>query len=265
MLYINQHNKQNTVKKTLNCLMIPKIIHYCWFGGNQLPKDALKCIDSWKKFLPDYKIIEWNESNFDVHQCGYSSEAYKMKKFAFVSDYARFKILNKYGGLYFDTDVELISSPLRIISDGPFMGIEKSSGNNSEHVGVAPGLGLGLESGMPIIEEIVNYYESTPFIFGDHTVVTVMTNILCKYGYIPKDVLQKIKGITIYPSEFLCPMDSTTGMVSITSNTVSIHHYSASWLNHNNMSYRLHILKNNLIKIFGRKIIINVCNLIKGR
>lgn len=245
--------------------MIPKIIHYCWFGGKDLPDDALKCIESWKRFLPEYKIIEWNESNFDVHQCKYSSDAYKMKKFAFVSDYARFKILNKYGGLYFDTDVELISSPSKIISNGSFMGIEKSSGNNSNHVGVAPGLGLGLESEMSIIKEIINYYESAQFSYGDHTVVTIMTNILKKYGYIPEDNLQKIEGITIYPSEYLCPMDATTGEITITKDTISIHHYSASWIDHNTSSYRLHVLKNKLIKVFGKKMIINICNFLKGR
>ena len=90
--------------------MIPKVIHYCWFGGNPLPNIAVKCINSWKKYFPDYEIIEWNESNFDLFSCDYCREAYDAKKWAFVSDYARFKILYEHGGVYFDTDVEVIKS-----------------------------------------------------------------------------------------------------------------------------------------------------------
>ena len=97
--------------------MIPKIIHYCWFGKKPLPKLALKCIASWKKFLPDYEIKEWNEDNFDVNQIPYTSEAYACKKYAFVSDYARFKIMYEYGGIYFDTDVEVIKPLDDIILD----------------------------------------------------------------------------------------------------------------------------------------------------
>lgn len=103
--------------------MIPKVIHYCWFGGNPLPKSAQKCIALWRKYLPDYEIKEWNENNFDVNIIPYTAEAYKAKKYAFVSDYARFWILYKYGGLYFDTDVEVIKNMDDIISKGPFMGL----------------------------------------------------------------------------------------------------------------------------------------------
>ena len=106
--------------------MIPKIIHYCWFGGNPLPKDAQECLSSWKKYLPDYEIKVWNESNFDVNCCPYVKGAYEQRKFAFVSDYARFWVLYKEGGLYFDTDVEVIRNVDHIIAAGNFMGIEKS-------------------------------------------------------------------------------------------------------------------------------------------
>ena len=105
--------------------MIPKTIHYCWFGKKPLPPLAKKCIVSWKKFFPDYEIIEWNEDNFDVNQIPYTAEAYKHKKYAFVSDYARFKILYEHGGLYFDTDVEIIKPMNDIISQGNFMGLRK--------------------------------------------------------------------------------------------------------------------------------------------
>ena len=104
--------------------MIPKVIHYCWFGGNPLPELAKICIDSWKKYLPDYEIKEWNETNFDLDSCEYIREAYNCKKWAFVSDYARFWILYNYGGLYFDTDVEILNPLDDIIKCGSFMGNE---------------------------------------------------------------------------------------------------------------------------------------------
>lgn len=105
---------------------IPKVIHYCWFGGNPLPSLAEKCIASWRKYLPDYEIKRWDESNFDVNIIPYTKQAYEAKKYAFVSDYARFWILYNYGGLYFDTDVEVIRSMDDIIAAGPFMGCENS-------------------------------------------------------------------------------------------------------------------------------------------
>lgn len=104
--------------------MIPKIIHYCWFGGNPLPELAVKCIESWKKYCPDYEIKRWDESNFDLKCCDYVKEAYQAKKWAFVSDYVRFKVLYDEGGLYFDTDVELIKPIDDILACGPFMGVE---------------------------------------------------------------------------------------------------------------------------------------------
>ena len=122
--------------------MIPKIIHYCWFGRGEKPALAKKCIASWRKFFPDYEIKEWNEGNFDVNIIPYTAEAYACKKYAFVSDYARFWVLYKYGGLYFDTDVEVIRPMDDIVARGPFMGIETPAtfGNLPN---VAPGLGLG--------------------------------------------------------------------------------------------------------------------------
>lgn len=104
--------------------MIPKIIHYCWFGGNPLPEMAVKCIESWKKYCPDYEIKRWDESNFDLNCCNYVKEACQAKKWAFVSDYVRFKVLYDEGGLYFDTDVELIKPIDDILERGPFMGVE---------------------------------------------------------------------------------------------------------------------------------------------
>ena len=127
--------------------MIPKVIHYCWFGGNPLPPLALKCIESWKTFLPGYEIKEWNESNFDVNSIAYTREAYEARKYAFVSDYARFHILYHHGGLYFDTDVELIRPIDDIVARGAFMGCECEAKPGATAPAVAPGLGLGCNPG----------------------------------------------------------------------------------------------------------------------
>lgn len=124
--------------------MIPKKIHYCWFGENPLSELVNRCIDSWKKFCPEYEIIQWNESNFDVNSCDYVKEAYEAKKWAFVSDYAGFKILYEHGELYFDTDVELIKPFDDLTYEGSFMGIEETS------IAVNPGLGIGAEPKMMV-------------------------------------------------------------------------------------------------------------------
>lgn len=225
--------------------MIPKIIHYCWFGGNPLPEDAVKCISSWRKYFPDYEIKEWNESNFDLNSCDYVKEAYQAKKWAFVSDYARFDILYKYGGLYFDTDVEVVKSFDDILAKGGFMGQEAgaSSGVNptsniagSLESGVVanPGLGIAVAPGLRLYREILDQYKSLHFlkdgVIDTTTICTYTTNILKKYGYdeYKKDI-QEVAGITIYPPEYFCPQNCNTGEMKITENTRSIHHYSASW------------------------------------
>ena len=253
--------------------MIPKVVHYCWFGGNPLPEDAQKCIASWKKYLPDYEIKEWNESNFDVNCCSYVREAYAAKKYAFVSDYARFYVLHHEGGLYFDTDVEVIKNMDHIVACGNFMGFEKSLAtqkqskvtSNANVLGVAPGLGLGVKPGIGLLRELLDLYELREhFAIQDGTVVDYTTDILRKHGFKEEHSLQKIAGFTIYPADYFCPMDSTTGIITITKNTVSIHHYSCSWIDHNTMKWRLHILKNKLIGILGDKWIMKLSKLLRG-
>lgn len=210
--------------------MIPKKIHYCWFGGNPLPDLAVKCIESWKRYCPDYEIIEWNESNFDINKCSYIKEAYNAKKWAFVSDYARYYILYNYGGLYFDTDVEIIVPIEEVIKNKSFMGFEKI--NNT--LGVNPGLGFGTVSNLPFYKEILDYYNNIHFInkdgsYNKTTIVEYTTNILEKHGLKKENTIQKIKDITIYPIEYFCPMDYETGKITITDKTISIHHYTSSW------------------------------------
>ena len=214
--------------------MIPKIIHYCWFGKNPLPPLALKCISSWKKFFPDYEIKQWNEDNFDIGSVAYVSEAYNMKKYAFVSDYVRFYVLCQYGGIYFDTDVEVVKNMDDILERGAFMGCEKDSTSFS-YPSVAPGLGLGAEPHMPFYEKILKYYESRHFCDSNGSplpgnVVSYTTELLIADGLKKKNEIQNVSGITVYPKDFFCPMDYVTGKIEFTENTRSIHLYSASWL-----------------------------------
>lgn len=211
--------------------MIPKIIHYCWFGGNPLPKSAQKCIRSWKKHFLDYEIKEWNEQNFDVNSIRYTQEAYERKKYAFVSDYVRFYILYQYGGLYFDTDVEVIKPMDDLIAKGAFMGIEK----DADKVGVAAGLGLAAEPKMAIYKEIIDHYTQVPFVDekGEQipgTVVKHTTDLLTKHGLVLKDEIQHVANVWIYPNEYFNPLEDATGKLSITSNTRSIHWYSKTWV-----------------------------------
>lgn len=218
--------------------MIPKKIHYCWFGNNSLPESAQNCIDSWRKFLPDHEIVEWNERNFDVNIIPYTAEAYSMKKYAFVSDYARFWILFHFGGLYFDTDVEIIAPMDHIISQGAFMGQQTPGKSVFEHLryGIAAGLGLGAEQNHPFYKEILEKYKYLHFIRKNGTidqtnVVNIVTKMLLPKAFEKScDGICKIEGITIYPPEYFCPKDFWTGeMLNLTENSVSIHHYTASW------------------------------------
>ena len=216
--------------------MIPKKIHYCWFGGKSLPKSAKKCIASWKRYLPDYEIIRWDESNFDVNSIRYTSEAYQKKKYAFVSDFARFKILYDEGGLYFDTDVEVIRNMDDIIAAGPFMGCEHKfyPGSSAEELGVNPGLGIGAEPGHPFYREMIEMYSREHFILpkGEQSkdnVVTYTSGKLAKRGLVNTSNVQEVVGIHIYPVDYFCPISTDDGKLRITANTRSIHHYDQSW------------------------------------
>jgi len=230
--------------------MIPKIIHYCWFGKAELPKKALNCIASWKRFFPDYKIIEWNESNFDVNQIQYTKEAYAAKKYAFVSDYARFLILYEQGGLYFDTDVEVIQSMTDVLEKGAFMGCEVD-GTPEEPIAVAPGLGLATMPGNAIYQELIQLYARLSFCnangtLNTKTVVHYTTEILLLHGLRNVTGIQQIDDLTIYPKEYFNPLDDSTGIMRKTKNTRAIHWFAKSWI-----SPHL-ILRSKVTRVFHR-------------
>ncbi len=205
-------------------------IHYCWFGSNPLPASALKCIDSWRRHFPGWEIKRWDESNYDINATLYTRQAAACGKWAFVSDYARFDILYREGGIYFDTDVEVIAPFDDIVERGPFMGWEKSPAG----VGVNPGLGMGAPAGHPFYRQVLDHYASVPYLGPDGTplpgtVVMHVTNQLLKHGLTLEDTFQTVAGINIYPHDYFNPLDDATGRLTITPNTRSIHRYDKTW------------------------------------
>ena len=232
---------------------IPKIIHYCWFGGNDKSKLIKKCINSWKEYCPDYKIIEWNENNFDLSNNHYAFEAYNNKKWAFVSDYVRLKVLYDYGGIYLDTDVELIKNLDKIIKCDGFFSTE----NN---VTVSTGLGFGATKHNVIVKKMLDDYENIHFIlkngsYNDEACPSRNTrsiiDIINELG--DRNEICVYKNNYFYPKEYFCPIDNSTGKVNITPNTIAIHHYTGSWLNDKElkMKYRKQRITNKFGKSIG--------------
>ncbi|MDO4838901.1 MAG: glycosyltransferase [Clostridia bacterium] len=206
--------------------MIPKKIHYCWFGGNPLPESAKKCIDSWKKFCPDYEIIEWNENNFDVNCCAYVREAYQAKKWAFVSDVARLIALVTQGGIYMDTDVELIRSLNDLLELEAFVGFENKSK-------VATCL-MACQAEQPLFQELLKIYTSLHFIKRDGTNdqttnVKRITSCCMQYGLKLDGKCQTVRGVTFFPSDYFSPFDFETGNMHKSDHTYSIHWFDATW------------------------------------
>lgn len=208
-------------------MSIPKVIHYCWFGKGKMPNLAPKCIKSWKKHCPDYEIICHTEDTVDLLQNRYMREAYEAGKWAFVSDVARLKILYENGGIYLDTDVELLKSLDDLLPSGGFMGFDEKGI-------VATGLGFGAEKGNTIVGEFLKDYEDIPFVLPDGSFDLTPcpdrnTETLKRLGMDVQNTCQTFMDMTFLPSDYLCPMDYYTGKTKITKNTYSIHHYSASW------------------------------------
>lgn len=204
--------------------MIPKKIHYCWFGRNELPPKAKKCIDSWKKYCPDYEIIEWNEENFNVNMNAYTKMCYEQKKYAFLTDYVRLLVIAEHGGIYFDTDVEVIKSFDKLLDCEAFFGFE----NNNY---VATGLGFGAVANNEIVFQMLREYDR--LLDGKHETVNcpkLNTDALLKYGLQLSGEKQCINNAWIYPVDYFNPLNSNTGKINKTENTHSIHWYSMSWL-----------------------------------
>lgn len=225
--------------KALKKKEIPKIVHYCWFGGNPLGDKEKKCIESWKKYLPQYEIRRWDENNYDVYMCKYTKEAYQAKKWAFVSDYARFKVLYDYGGIYLDTDVELLQPIDDLIIKGSIMACEEDGAKDGSmgdgNILVNPGLILAAYRHHPFYKQILEEYSRRSFIrengsYDFTTVVTITTSLLKRQGLENIQGIQYVSDIYIYPKEYFNPKDFRTEELFVTENTRAIHHFSMSWL-----------------------------------
>ncbi len=230
--------------------MIPKKIHYFWFGNNSKPELIIKCIESWKKYFPNYEIIEWNETNYDVTKNQYLREAYEHKKWAFVSDYARLDILYHEGGLYFDTDVEVIKEfPRELFSLAGFTGVESTNLIN-------PGLVFACVPGLEIMRDILHDYNHASFIAdGVEGAVTInmrVTEWFEKKGFKKNGQLQHIAGFNIYPAEYFCGYDQEVDEWYCTENTLSIHYYAGSWESKSFISFiKYKVLRKILKKMLG--------------
>ena len=233
--------------------MIPKIIHYCWFGKAEIPERFKEYIASWKKFCPDYEIIEWNETNYDVTKNAYMRQAYENKKWGFVPDYARLDIIYNYGGIYLDTDVELIKPIDELLDLNGFVGQECCSKY------IALGVGFGAEKGNEIIKLMLDSYENRSFILQNGELDTlpspaINTKPLYDIGYQWSDKIQELhlreSRIKVFPSEYFCPIDYDTGENHVSEKTYMIHHYAGTW--QTKESFAIRELKEKYSKKYGR-------------
>lgn len=208
--------------------MIPKTIHYCWFGRGQMPDLARKCIESWKKYLPEYKIKEWNEDNFDLDLYPYAREAYDNRKFAFVTDIVRLYALYNEGGIYMDTDVEVLKPLDQFLHHTAFSGFEN---DKSIPTGI-----MASEKGGKWAKDNLDYYIDKHFIKEDGsfdltTNVTTITNYMLPLGLKQNNTYQDFPGlITFYPKDYFCPKSVATRKVNLTPNSATIHHFDGSWI-----------------------------------
>ena len=233
--------------------MIPKIIHYCWYGQNEIPEDIKYYIDTWKKYCPDYKIICWNENNTNLNENKYLKQAYDAKKYAFVTDYMRLKVLSEYGGIYMDTDIELCKSLDEYLHHRAFIGCQ------DENV-FSTGL-IASEANHPWIAKLFEHYNDLEFINNDGTynlkpntiLITEITEDLYNWKF--KNELQYLNDdICVYPVEYFCCKNWITGKIEKSSETVAIHHYKGSWLSEEDKRRsKSHLMKKNLIiKLIGK-------------
>lgn len=229
--------------------MIPKIIHYCWFGGNPKPKSVVKMIASWQKYCPDYQIMEWNESNFDINFSRYTQEAYQCRKWAFVSDVARLYALYNYGGIYFDTDVEVVKSFDSLLNNDLFLGFEGTKLIATSTIGAV--------AQHPIIENFLNEYKHLSFIddagnLDTTTNVERLTKLInSQYNVNWDSTEQQLGDIHIYPSVYFSPFDYINGKLTKSVSTYSIHWFSQSWIERSSFKHKLSQLYH---RLFGIKL-----------
>ena len=221
--------------------MIPKTIHYCWFGGGRLPELAKICIRSWKRFCPDYRFICWTEHNFDLDSCVYVREAFDRHKYAFVSDYVRLWAVQRFGGIYLDTDVQLIKGVDRLLTYNAFFAYEDSYDRRRFYI--ATGLGFGAESNHKILRDLLMDYRDLHFYKDGKEDLTAcpfrQSHVFSDWKFSLDGRLQIINGVALLPSSFFCPKNYKTNRLSIKKETLAIHHFAASWKDENASVMRL--------------------------
>ncbi len=207
--------------------MIPKIIHYCWFGGKPLPKLARKCKRSWENFFPDYEIKEWNEKNFEVNANPYTKYCYEHRQWAYLSDFVRLFVVEREGGLYFDTDVEVVKSPVKLLAScRAYFGWETKEYLNT-------GLGFAAEAHHSAVRAMLAMYDGL-VVNGKYMYEKMQgcpqlnTKALLPYGLLQNGTEQQVCDALILPADYLCPFHDATGELSKTLNTISIHWFSKS-------------------------------------
>ena len=218
--------------------MIPKVIHYCWFGPNKISKKTKKYINTWKKYCPDFEIIEWNEENFDINSNKFVLDAYNAGKYAFVSDYVRLYIVHKYGGIYLDTDVELFKTlDNQLLNHKAFFAIQQSDNL------ATTGLGFGAEKGNELIKKLFSMYNKIDFNSSNIKNIAcpiLITDELYKIGFQRKNATQYLCNgdVVVFSSEYFDPISPSTTLNLKSTKTYSMHHYAASWLSKNKRTKR---------------------------
>lgn len=208
-------------------LKIPKKIHYCWFGGKSLPENVRKCIRSWTKHCPDYELIQWNETNFDIECHPFVKAAYDAGAWAFVSDYARLKVIYENGGIYLDTDVELLKNPEFLLAYDFYIGVQQG-----EHL-CNTGLGFGAVRSSPVVRKMLDVYEEINYTDSRRKEIAcpwLNSQVMTSLGYMYTDSPVEIDGIMVLPCRYLDPCSTGKSKNLLCDDTISIHHYSASWM-----------------------------------
>ena len=226
---------------------IPKIIHFCWFGHGQYDEKIKFCMETWDKFCPDYKIMKWDEESFDLSSCVYAQQAYEKRRWAFVTDYVRFKVLEQYGGIYLDTDMQLLKSLDEFLSDDTFLSFKQLVGEMKLYT-LTSGI-IGSKKNNPVFKPLIDQFESRSFLKenGEEDITPVaafLTDILVKHGFKQDNSLQRNDGIAVYPNEYLCPTLLKGDAVEITENTAAIHHFIGTWRTPEMLSYLMDKVKN---------------------
>lgn len=241
-------------------MAIPRMVHYCWFGGKEKPDSVKKCIESWKKFLPDYQLMEWNEDNFDIEKLQYTKEAYAAKKYAFVSDVARIEALYQYGGFYMDTDVEVLKSFTPLLDARCVLGMEEK-----EYVATSF---MAFEKEHPLVKQFLDLYKDLTFLDENGRIITgtnvaKLTKILIEKGFVQKNYYQELEdGIKIYPKEFFSPYDYINCYYNITENSYCVHYFAVTWMSRKEQAKKE--IKKKIVKILGPEKMNKIREKLKG-